>query len=64
MAGKDIFERLREGRSPQEPPPPPTPLPTPPGAVRALLDWLQNTWSQTHHSRARYLSPWAQPCQG
>jgi hypothetical protein len=42
---KDIFERLKEGRPPQEPAPPPTPLPTPP-AARILLDWLQNTWTK------------------
>ena len=45
MAAKDIFERLKEGRPPQEPTPPPTPLPTPP-EVRILLDWLQHTWTK------------------
>ena len=45
MTAKDIFERLKEGRPPQEPTPPPTPLPTPPEALR-LLDWLQHNWTQ------------------
>ena len=45
MVAKDIFERLAEGRPPQEPTPPPTPLPTPPAALR-LLNWLQHDWNQ------------------
>jgi hypothetical protein len=36
-----LFERLAQGRPPQEP----TPLPTPLAAGR-LLDWLQNTWDK------------------
>jgi hypothetical protein len=36
-----LFERLAQGRPPQEP----TPLP-PPLAAGRLLDWLQNNWTQ------------------
>jgi hypothetical protein len=42
---KDIFERLAQGRPPQEPTPLTTPLPTPP-AVLELLNWLQRTWAK------------------
>ena len=45
MAAKDIFERLKRRRPPQEPTPPPTPLPTPPEALR-LLNWLQHNWGR------------------
>ena len=40
----NLFERLSEGRPPQEPTPPP-PLATPPEALR-LLDWLQRNWGR------------------
>jgi hypothetical protein len=36
-----LFERLAQGRPPQEPTPPATPL-----AAGRLLDWLQNHWTQ------------------
>ena len=37
----NLFDRLSEGRPPQEPTPPPVPL-----AAGRLLNWLQNNWTR------------------